>query len=272
MDKKIIFFDIDGTLLNAKGIVPESTKEALRELKQKGHLRFICTGRTKSMLPESIRELGFDGYVYGGGTRIEYKDDTVFDYEIETEVIKKVSPILMRLGFVFLFEGTNNLYYEAVFAKEERSYFSQFVKGFGSTAIAIKDYETIHASKISMLPPNNMTDEILDEFIREMKPYFNIIIHESANNDILTDGLIELVPIGMTKGTGIEKTIERLGILKEATVGVGDSNNDLEMLKFVDTAIVMGNGSENAKNLATFITKHIDDDGIYYAMKQLNYI
>ena len=60
----MLFFDIDGTLLDEKeGIVPESTVRALHQAKKNGHLLFLCTGRCKSIWPKDILEIGFDGVV-----------------------------------------------------------------------------------------------------------------------------------------------------------------------------------------------------------------
>ena len=65
-NKKILFFDIDGTLLTPYPFtVPESTKDALNKAHENGHLLFVNTGRTKAMMPPEIAELPFDGYVYG---------------------------------------------------------------------------------------------------------------------------------------------------------------------------------------------------------------
>lgn len=69
----MLFFDIDGTLLDEKeGIVPESTVRALHQAKKNGHLLFLCTGRCKSIWPKDILEIGFDGVVGGCGTNIFY--------------------------------------------------------------------------------------------------------------------------------------------------------------------------------------------------------
>lgn len=63
-DKKILFFDIDGTLLTPHPFkVPESTSRALTKAHENGHLLFINTGRTKVMMPSALSELHFDGYM-----------------------------------------------------------------------------------------------------------------------------------------------------------------------------------------------------------------
>lgn len=271
MEKKIIFFDIDGTLLDHRNQVPESTKMALGKLKEQGHLRFVCTGRTKCMLPSEITELEFDGYVYGGGTSVEYGGKRLEFAELHPEQITKAAHILNNYHASFLLEGQDNVYLEEAFVNDDRVYFSKFVKGLGEIAKVIDGYQEVHASKVTLLHPA-VGEEKLKEMVAKLSEDFAVIIHEPANGKALTDGLIELLPHGYTKASGIQKAIECLGIPWENTIGVGDSNNDLEMLNYVHTAICMGNGSKKAKALADLVTKPIDQDGIEYAMQELKLI
>ena len=83
-DKKMIFFDIDGTLLpQGWQDVPESTKEALALASEKGHLLFINTGRTSFNIDPFIHALPFDGYVCGCGTYIFYKGQCLLSHTID---------------------------------------------------------------------------------------------------------------------------------------------------------------------------------------------
>ena len=70
-NRKLLFFDIDKTLLTPyPWTVPDSAKQALKEARYNGHLLFINSGRTYTMIPEIIKEMGFDGYVCGCGSQI----------------------------------------------------------------------------------------------------------------------------------------------------------------------------------------------------------
>src|SRR5574344_183341 len=96
MEKKTIFFDIDGTLLNEKKEVPASTIEAINRLKQAGHQIFVCTGRTKCMLPKVITDIDFDGYVYGGGTALEYEDRLLQLVELTNDQIIQLADLMKK--------------------------------------------------------------------------------------------------------------------------------------------------------------------------------
>ena len=64
MNKNIVFFDIDGTLLSEKTkLIPDSTREAIKLIRKNGHLAFINTGRPICELTPYIKDLGFDGFI-----------------------------------------------------------------------------------------------------------------------------------------------------------------------------------------------------------------
>ena len=78
-NRKLLFFDIDKTLLTPyPWTVPDSAKQALKEARYNGHLLFINSGRTYTMIPEIIKEMGFDGYVCGCGSQIYMNGELLF--------------------------------------------------------------------------------------------------------------------------------------------------------------------------------------------------
>ena len=86
--RKILFFDIDGTLITEDGkrYFPDSAKEAIQKARENGHLAFINTGRVFCNVTEEIRSAGFDGFVCGCGTHIVYNGETLFHHDTPYEV------------------------------------------------------------------------------------------------------------------------------------------------------------------------------------------
>ena len=82
----------------------------------------------------------------------------------------------------------------------------------------------------------------------------------------------ELTALGMNKFVGLEKIAARLDVPIEATVALGDSANDLEMLRFAGTGVAMGNGTDGAKKAADWITAPIERDGLALAFEKLGLI
>ena len=109
-DKKILFFDIDGTLLTPHPFkVPESTSSALTKAHENGHLLFINTGRTKVMMPSALSELHFDGYIYGCGTHIYMDNKLLFFRTVPNLLCKETVDLLRKCKIEALFESNTEI-------------------------------------------------------------------------------------------------------------------------------------------------------------------
>ena len=81
MDKKIVFFDIDGTLIDDEThTVPQSAIDAIHKAQKNGHILIVNTGRPSVAVDKAIKDIGFDGFLCGCGTYIEYKNEVIFHY------------------------------------------------------------------------------------------------------------------------------------------------------------------------------------------------
>ena len=67
MDKKVVFLDVDGTMVNEKGEIPESAQYAVRTAQANGHRMVVCSGRSRFQIYDALLELGFSGIVGGAG-------------------------------------------------------------------------------------------------------------------------------------------------------------------------------------------------------------
>ena len=80
-NRKILFFDIDGTLISeSSGEIPESTKTALKRAQENGHITIINTGRTRALIEPRLQDMGFDGYICEEQQTI--KKDSVQGYSL----------------------------------------------------------------------------------------------------------------------------------------------------------------------------------------------
>lgn len=271
MMQRILFFDIDGTLLNSEGVVPASAQEALKKLKENGQLLFVCTGRTKCMIPKQILDLPFDGIISGAGTYVEYGKEILEKYEMSAEEVVERVLKLRELKISYALEGIEHIYVEDGRFPDRKPYHSAFLETLRDVVQYIKQLEQVKVSKITCVLQESVEGEIKST-IKELEQYFNVIVHEMNGEKVLTDGLVELMPKGYSKATGIQAVVKKLGMQQVQTIGVGDSNNDLEMLGYVNTAVCMGNGTAMAKEKSDLITSDIDDNGIYNAMMQLKLI
>ena len=108
-ERKIIFFDVDGTIYEGGRGTPESTRKALERLKENGHIPILCTGRPKaSMFPE-VLDLNFPGMICGAGTYMEYEGRILRNLLLPNEVLMQEVPRLEKAGCCVVLEGPEYL-------------------------------------------------------------------------------------------------------------------------------------------------------------------
>lgn len=257
-NRKILFFDIDETLVSHKTFtIPESTKNALKKAKEKGHLIFINTGRTKSLIGDDIRELGFDGYVCGCGTYIEVSNEVLYVNRVNKEKYNIILDSLKKYELNAVLEGEDAIYVD------ENAEDDFLLSNLRKQNYPIKPYDLENMTFNKMFIRYDDNKQI-DDFCGDIEDIFDYI--DYAN------GTRELIPKGHSKGSGIDFLVNHFNIKKENTFAFGDSNNDISMLDSASNSIVMGNGNPHLFKKATFVTKHIDEDGIEHAMRYFKII
>ncbi len=263
MNRKAIFFDVDGTLLTEgeNSYIPDSTARAIAQARRNGHLTFINTGRTIFNLSEELRSLGFDGYLCGCGTYIEYNGEVLLYNKLEQHYCRRLAEKLIEYGAIPVYERSDCIFFDRRTADApELKYFKEvFLEQGICTDHDVTD-EDFSFDKF-VFWTNDKTDT--EEIIRLIENDFMVIDRG--------DGFYENVPKGFSKATAIELILEKLGIPMENAFAVGDSMNDLPMLEAVPNSIAMG-GAEVIYPYVSFVTKPIEEDGIEYALAHFGII
>lgn len=262
MERHMIFFDIDGTLLDEKeGIVPESTVRALQQVKQAGHLIFICTGRCQAIWPKEILEIGFDGVVGGCGTNIYYHGEELLHAKLPPDLQREIADDLTVFHIDGILEGQQASYFrrdywmpvvQSIF--EENGTFSPECQLFWEDAELDFDKMALWFDESSDMAA----------FKAKYKDHFDFILRDPT--------FYEVVPKGYSKATGIAFLCDHLGISRQYTVGVGDSTNDLPMLDYTGISIAMGSGNPDIFPSVDFVTAPVMEDGIEKALKHYHLI
>ncbi len=258
MDRKLLFFDIDGTLWDKNNHIPESTIEAIQRARQNGHLAFINTGRTRAFVEsDALLSIGFDGIISGCATMIEYLEKVVFYHRIENTFLEKVILLVRSHGFRPILEGRHFLYMDEEEFKDE-PYGAKLKTELGERLHSIKeDWGAWEVSKLSCATEPDEHAECMEE----LKDDFEFMVHSPE--------VVEMSPKGFDKGVGIRKVCELLGADMKDSIAFGDSANDLSMLKAAGFSVCMGNGQSIAKEAADLVTDDMKKDGIYKACRRL---
>ncbi|MBP3459336.1 MAG: Cof-type HAD-IIB family hydrolase [Lachnospiraceae bacterium] len=258
MNRKAVFFDIDGTLLVLGKPVLQSTIDAIRKIRENGHLAFICTGRSRVMVPQTpILDIGFDGIVGACGMYGEFQGKEVFRYSLSGKQLEEMISLFRKYGIMYILEGTEYIYYDEETVDDiADDWYLQYVnETIPQRFLPVQKVKTIEACKASIHARTSDPGELYKSLSRNYEVMEHVF------------GVAEFVPKGFSKAKGISLMCERLGIDVADTIAVGDSINDVDMLKHAGIGICMGNGSEPAKECADYITTDIFEDGIYHAME-----
>lgn len=267
---KLVFLDIDGTIINFNKEISESTIKAIKKAQENGHKVFICSGRMYGIIDDFIKDIGFDGYVASAGARVIVDGKDVFYRTIEPDKLVKAWEILKAHKSVFRFKGISGVCmgpdeYRQMLMTEKGKMISKTWKFnitddvAGYTDMESGDYNNADIT----------VDEMQKEFDEKIGEYFTVIM---ASFDEATPYFGEVLIKGVNKGSGIAEVVKYLGAKQEDTIGIGDSSNDIDMLNYVGTAVAMGNALNEVKELADFVTTDVDNDGIWNAFKKLNLI
>lgn len=260
----IVFFDIDGTLVSERDYsIPDSTKKAIKIMQDKGNLAFINTGRPLSAITDKIRELNFDGFICGCGTYIEYKNKQLFHKSLGTKLSKAVAKDILKYNLEAILEGKTDVYFD----KDENINDKTIIK-------LIKQHKTEGFYKGTTWYTNNIDIDKFVIFLNNNSNYKDF--HEKYKNIFefikRSETFYEAIPLGFSKASGIKYITEYLNIPFENTYAIGDSTNDLSMLKYANTSIAMGNSDSSLFDHVDYITTSLENDGIYNALKHFKLI
>lgn len=267
MEKRILFFDIDGTLIDEEmDIVPESAKAALCEAKKNGHLLFICSGRCKVIIPEEVINLGFDGIVGGCGTYIEIEGQQAFHHTLSGELQKQVIQDLQKYHIDGVLEGKDcSAFRHDYWMPVVKSIFAEngkFATNRSFTARTQCFWEEEFSFDKMALWFDESSD--MESFRGKYESQFDFILRDPT--------FYEVVPKGISKATGIHYVCDKLGMDMSRTIAFGDSANDISMLQCVNFSVAMGGGNPILFDRVDYVTSPVMEDGIAKALKYLNLI
>lgn len=251
----VIFFDIDGTLLTDEKVLPASTKEAIFTLKRLGHTVAIATGRAPFMFKDLRRELEIDTFVSYNGQYVVLNGEVIYTNPL------KMSP-LVQLTEAALLNNHPVVYMDHEDMKAnvpEHDYINESIGSLKINQFPTHDplyYEGRELYQTLLFCPEGEEKQYEEAF-----PDFDFVRWHPVSLDVL--------PKGGSKANGIAKVVEKLGFPKERQYAFGDGLNDKQMLSTIENSVAMGNGEEEIKQVAKYVTKSVEEDGILHGLQMV---
>jgi Cof subfamily protein (haloacid dehalogenase superfamily) len=264
-----VFLDVDGTLVNDRGVVPHSARSAVQRARANGHLVFLCTGRSLAELWPEIMDVGFDGVIAAAGGYIELDGEVLAHVSVPAEQVRRVVEFFDDRGVQYFLEANSGLYgspdlkprlRELVYGGvTDETILAELERGIGpfiDSVIVGADPGRDDINKISFLHSEVTLDEVRAQF----SDTFTII---PATVPVFGPNSGELSIPGIHKAGAIQTLLDHLGLDLADTMAYGDGHNDLEMLQHVAVGVAMGNAVPELKDIADDITGSPDEDGLF---------
>lgn len=269
--KRLLFFDIDGTLAIPGQTPSRETVEAIRAARANGHKTFLCTGRTEESVPGPVREIGFDGAIYSAGGRVVAGGKVIEDHAMTQNMTRTIISVMRQAGVSFTLECAGGNYSGGPDLMRPAS--SDMSGGNSelrrmlliSNKRPVTQYKNEPVYKISFFAASQeQTDYIAGAFDQTVK----VVFFENLIQDFpLLAG--EASDRNVHKGLALLRVCEYFGAALECSVAFGDSMNDAEMLQTAGIGVAMGNSSDQVKALADQVCETCADNGVAKTLARL---
>lgn len=265
--RKLIFLDIDGTLVTALSAPTPRVREAIIQTRAAGHMVFLCTGRNMPIIGPDILEIGFDGVIASAGAHVEVGGEVLYDHVLPEALVQECLTVFHEAGAYCRIETPEGIYTDVEMEELVRSAVPdprnsellRMQKEMESN-LAIQRYERYPRQGAYKLCFTTMEPEAVDAARMRLGDRFEFVVHNFRWGGGCING--EIIPRGVDKGKGMELVCQRCGAMLEDTVAFGDSMNDAAMLQKAGVGIAMGNACEELKALANRVCEDVEDDGV----------
>jgi hypothetical protein len=272
---KLVFFDIDGTLVTAENRLPASTKEAISLLKNNGHIPIFSTGRPPGMIHALAEELHVENYISLNGQYIVTENQILTTNTLPHDLLEKlIAKSYEKNDRTFLLTEDDiigNTFMKELFDPD----FLTFVyTEMQDTSVDVQHELFLRMTEKPLQRESYEDEEILMAFINAQEEHDEFYQKEFPEFHVTrsTPLLVEVLMKGSHKAKAMGEIAKYYGIEQKDTVAFGDSLNDLEMVETAAIGVAMGNARDELKSVADVVTDHVENDGIYQGLKKIGLI
>lgn len=258
IDYEMMVLDLDGTLLNSSSVLEEETKVTLQNCMKKGKKIVLCSSRSYEEMGTIAKEL-YEGceeqYCIGFGGALCYTQDGQCIVKADP-IEKAVADHMITLAesqriHIHGYDETGLYYYRET---DELETFLNFAKVMHIRMKKVS-YEAFRQRDFHKLMCLGEMEK-LEEYDKKISPFAGTAFSNPAGQQ----GYLDIVRLGISKGTGVEQLCRYLGMPIERCICVGDGDNDIPMLQRAGLGVAMKNGTNSVKAVADYVTPFSNDE------------
>ncbi|MFE1146295.1 HAD family hydrolase [Streptomyces albidoflavus] len=259
---KLVATDLDGTLLRPDDTVSERTREALAAATAAGAAHIVVTGRSVAWTRHVLDDLGYEGIaVCGQGAQVYHAGEQrlltslTMDRRLAVLAIEKIEA---ETGPLHLAAARDGLHGEVLIGPGYQ------VQDGPLASVPSADRDSLWAepiSKVYLQHPTLDDDELAAAALRIAGDLVGVVM--------AGPGVVELLPLGLSKATGLSLAARRLGTKGAETIAFGDMPNDIPMFGWAGHGVAMANAHRELKAVADELTTSNAEDGIAVVLERL---
>ncbi|WP_448821014.1 Cof-type HAD-IIB family hydrolase [Cetobacterium sp.] len=258
MKYKMIVSDLDDTLLNSHGKISDKDKEAIIKAQENGVIFVLASGRPTYAMRDLAQELKLDKF---GSFILSYNGSIITNCKtnqnISEETLTKED-----IHLLYDFSKKNNVEIityldDSIVSEDYSSYIEVEVELTKMPFEKVKNFKaTIDKDcvKCILLAEPKYLKQVEEKLKDELGNEFSISISKPF--------FLEVTKLGIDKGSSLLKLAKKLGIAQNEIIAIGDSYNDLPMLKIVGMPTCVGNAKSEIKNICKFISTSNNNSGV----------
>lgn len=273
---RILFLDVDGTLVDYHNCLPDSAVTAIRAARAAGHRVYLCTGRSKAEMPDMLWNIGVDGMVGGNGSFVEDAGEVVLHQTLTADQCRALVDWLHPRGLEFYLETNTGL-----FASER---FEEAATPVMALYSARKDKPTptkASAAFHGMVFGGELYRDDVNKLSYILTSYDDHLAAREAFPDLQhgtwggreAEALFgDVGPSGITKANAVNTLLDHLHANRADTIAFGDATVDIPMFQACAMGVAMGNASDDLKAIAALVTDDVEEHGLANAFRDLGLI
>ena len=273
---KVLFVDIDGTLVDYENRLPQSAAKAIRKTREKGNKVYVCTGRSEAEIYDYIWAIGLDGMIGGNGAYVKDGKEVLMHRMLTREQCGRAVAWCTSRGLPLYLESNSGLYGSPDFREGALPAMQEYAGRKGRNR-----HMTMDEFFPGLIMGGNLDREDVNKISFVLHSHEDYLAAQRDFPDLQVGywgGVEDKALFGdlgvknITKKAAVEVLLEHLQVKREDTFAFGDADVDIPLFEACGTSIAMGSGTSACRQAADYVTAAVDQDGLYLAFEHFDLV